>query len=101
MDSLETARNAGTPEEVVKRCLAPDFLAVCLVKAGFDNELCTDCADACEVAELSVLDLARLGDVEDAAKRLFLVNDEARYLGCQCLCRSGSLCSINVVCSCA
>ncbi|KAF5842999.1 hypothetical protein DUNSADRAFT_3128 [Dunaliella salina] len=72
---------AHTDEAVIKRCQGQDFLALCIVKSGFDNELCTDVTDACEVAELNALDLAS-GDLscEEAAQRLFLVNTEAKKL---------------------
>jgi len=75
------ASKAGphTDAAIVKKCQDGLFLAQCLAKAGFDNELCSDVTDACEVAELTALDLAS-GDIstEDAAQRLFLVKDEAR-----------------------
>jgi hypothetical protein len=69
-----------TDPGIVDKCLDPSFFALCLVKSGFDNELCSDVTDACEVAELNALDLAVLEDVEEAASKLFLVKDEARYI---------------------
>jgi len=70
---------AHTDEVVIKRCQGQDFLALCIVKSGFDNELCSDVTDACGVSEVNALDLAGMGE-EEAAQRLFLTNDEAKKL---------------------
>ena len=83
---MEKARPHTAPE-ALERCVASEFLASCLAKAGFDTELCGDVTDACEVAELNALDLAS-GDLsaEEVANRLFLVDTEAR-----CVCVSAQM----------
>lgn len=75
---MEKARPHTAPE-ALEKCVASEFLARCLAKAGFDAELCGDVTDACEVAELNALDLAS-GDLssEEVASRLFLVDTEAK-----------------------
>lgn len=85
---MEKARPHTAPE-ALEKCVASEFLARCLAKAGFDAELCGDVTDACEVAELNALDLAS-GDLssEEVASRLFLVDTEAkcvRVYVCVCL----------------
>lgn len=89
------ADQAGTPPDVLLTVQSRDFLTKCLHQAQLDPELVADVADACELQELSALELgsSTLNPAE-AADSLFLLEAEARkLLDCcrrQCL-RAGVL----------
>ena len=69
----------GEPD-ALELCKHTDFLAKCVAKAGFDEELRSDVLDAAEISSLTALDLA-VSTAEEAAQQLFLVIYEARYEG--------------------
>lgn len=75
------ARAAGTSEDVLSVVKSQDFLLKCLRKANLDSDLVQDVADACDLNELDALALG-CGELtaEDAADKLFLMQDEARQL---------------------
>ncbi len=72
---------AATPPEVLAHVRTPDFLRKCLRNARLDEDLIADVADACELGELTALDLGsgQLTSAE-AADRLFLTQDEAKLV---------------------
>lgn len=81
---LEEAK-ARSPAEVVQTAEGKDFLQLCLKAAKLDADLLEDIADACEINELNALILGS-GELspEQAADKLFLMQDEAKSLLDQC-----------------
>mmetsp|Transcript_20665 Transcript_20665/g.45220 ORF Transcript_20665/g.45220 Transcript_20665/m.45220 type:complete len:672 (-) Transcript_20665:637-2652(-) len=78
---MEKAIASGTPSSVLDIVLSPDFLVKCIKRAKLDDDLLQDIADACELNELNAFTLG-CGALspEDAADKLFLMQDEAKTL---------------------
>lgn len=76
------ALQAGTSQDALDQCKSPEFLQACLeigVKLGkFDQDLLQDITDACDINDLTALELGGgLLTLSEASEKLFLMPNEA------------------------